>query len=360
MNNKYKISMLSVAMATIVLLAMTAVAGVSAAQPAKVGVAPASAPGTSQNGPVQMTFVEGYNGHLWGIASVALDRSAALTWVDFGLAITGQPAVVWTGSADYTVVAPTASGIIAITTPDSGVTWSGPTTWPGTVLSSTGVAAISDQAGTTQVFYVDSASHHLMVDTQAPPGLVITQTDLGGMVYATPAATTVMPIAPPTSGVGATPASIVVIVKGTGGLIYEKTASMGGWSGYAKLHDGRIGLGAALATGPQFVDAGPTVGAPAGTVVLLVAGVNGHLYSLVSTDGGLNWALKPNGPLTTHNLNWVNAGGVCVSAPGASNLGATVVTLVAGADGNVWQNNGVPGWNAQADFSWALGIPGPG
>jgi hypothetical protein len=114
------------------------------------------------------------------------------------------------------------------------------------------------------VFYVGSAGNHLMWDALNMGTATNTQTDLGGIVFATPAA-------------NATTRGMDVVVKGTGGVIYQKAYAMGGFGGWTKFHDGTIGLGASLASDN------------AGNLFLTVSGTDSHLYMAWSYDDGVTW-----------------------------------------------------------------------
>ena len=339
----YRISLLSIAMATIVLVSMSAVAGVSAAHASTVG-------GRMYGG---FGATVGLSGDIWLVAQGAAtsagniyykDQSTATSWT--GPIGTGtNPCILDTGTS-MDVFWVSSSGALVGTTTTDGTTWKSITLPSTSVAAGTGPTAVSNTAGTTDVFYVDSATRHLMEDTLASPGLVVTSTDLGGKVFATPAATYVNPIA--TSG------QIVVVVKGTGGVIYEKMYQMGGFSGWTKLHDGTIGNGAALVITPA------TSAAAGSRIYLFVAGSNGHLYSLLSTDGGLSWAPFNNGLITTRNLNWLNLGGVCASAPVAIAAGPILYVGTLGGDGGLWYETGAAPYTATTNWFWSTtSIAGP-
>jgi len=156
----------------------------------------------------------------------------------------------------------------------------------------------------TDVFYVDAASNHLMWDSQVNG--IVTQTDLGGVVTATPAAAV------------AADGSVQLIVEGTANRIYQATIASGAFEGYTTFHpDGLIGYGASLASDPTN-----------GNLYLFVAGTNSQLYMTSSTDNGLTWS------------NWLHLGGILYSAPSAEYDGTTIVVFVAGSNCNIWMNIG--------------------
>jgi hypothetical protein len=159
----------------------------------------------------------------------------------------------------------------------------------------------------------------LQVNIIPPASSVVT--DLGGVVTATPA------VVSPVNGF------VDVVVRGTGGHIWERTFETGG-SPWTEFHDGTIGYGAAMVN-------------PGGTsVTLFVAGSDYRLYELQSTDNGVSWHVGSH-----NNLAWTNLGGFLTSQPSASlyqdhapsSLSAPLKVAVAGTNSNIWQWTTPPG-----------------
>ena len=350
---KYKIGMLSIAMAAIMLVSMAGVA--SAATPAITSVT--TAPAVVWAGHNEFFFIQGDNGNLWGMTPHGRIGNGHIgTWTDMGVAIASSPYAV-AGSREHrdsyldsnsgiiTVFFTTASGAIgSSTTTDSGRTWSTLAIWPGSPAAGTGpVAVINPATQSFDVFYVDSASLHLMEDSLQvniiPPASSVV-TDLGGVVTATPA------VVSPTNGF------VDVVVRGTGGHIWERTYETGGWGPWTPFHDGTIGYGAVMVNpGDHNVD-------------LFVAGSDYRLYELQSSDNGVTWhnqygniGVKPS---LWPNLDWIAHNGVMASQPTASlyqdHMGQQVnvegthqggeVVAMTGQDGNIWLWTTPPGqWN---------------
>lgn len=344
-------------MAAIMLVSMAGVA--SAATPAITSVT--TAPAVVWAGHHEFFFIQGDNGNLWGMTPDGrIGNGHWGTWTDMGVAITSSPYAV-AGSREnrdtyalsasdprsgtITVFFATANGGIASsTTTDSGRTWSAETSWPGTVAAGTGPAAVINPATSAfDVFYVDSSSLHLMEDSLAvniiPPASSVV-TDLGGVVTATPA------VVSPTNGF------VDVVVRGTGGHIWERTFETGGWGPWTPFHDGTIGYGAVMVNpGDHNVD-------------LFVAGSDYRLYELQSSDNGVTWhnqygniGVKPS---LWPNLDWIAHNGVMASQPSASlyedhhgpqstNVGPVghqhggEVVAMTGQDGNIWLWTSPPG-----------------
>jgi hypothetical protein len=303
-------------MATIVLVSMVAAA--SAATPTPVGCTVCKAPAICYDGNNhEFLFVQGYNGNLWAKDTTGyIDGGHYAAWTNMGVAITSAPYAVSLGGQSIAVFfANSAGNIVSTTTLNDGATWSALTVWPGTVATCSGPAAVYNAAtGETDVFYVASGSLNLKEDSLAstitPPSQAVS-TNLHGVVTATPAAVV--------SG-GVTD----VVVRGTGGHIWERTYGTGEWSTWTPFHDGTIGYGAAMVN-------------PSGTnVVLYVAGSDNRLYSLKSTDNGVSWQTQRSG------LSWTPLNGVLTSQPSAalytSGTPARVYTtvVVSGTDCNIW------------------------
>jgi hypothetical protein len=311
MKYKYKISLLSLAMATIVLVSMVAAAGVTAAQTVNV------------NGQVsvvydgfgnQYLFAQGANGNLY-----YKNATSSSAWINLGGPIGSAPAAVSQGGEQVTIYMRSTTGTLISTTTANIATatattgWGALVTMSGTVAAGTGPNAVYSALGGTDVFYVDSATHSLMDDSSATSGLFppTGNANLGGFVTASPGAAVTS-----TGGID-------VFVRGTQGAVYERIYATGGWSGWTKFHDGTLEAG----TGPTAVSGGY------GGITVYVTGTDLHMYSVYSGDDGLTWNHHFSGA-----LSWTNYGGTLTSSPSGVWWGDNVV-VVRGADGNIWTNN---------------------
>jgi hypothetical protein len=327
MKYKYKISILSVAMASIMLVSMVAAAGVSAAaQPATVGAPVTGGPGACYDGTNYWLVAQGTpNSAGQNIYYKTANTEGGLStaaWIPLGTGT--NPTIVSLGTTGAVAVfARGTNGALWGKANDTGVSWSNVGLPSTSVAAGTGAVALYDTTTLQMdIFYVNSGSNSLMW-LAGTSNAETTLTNLGGAVFATPAATS------PVSG------TITVVVEGTGGVIYERMYQMGAFGGWTKFHDGAIGLGASLVSGSPPTD-GSAVLAPLRNVELYVAGTNGHLYELYSGDGGLTW-YTPNPILHPGTLGWTNLGGVCKSAPSAVYDGTPYI-FVTGGDGGIWAN----------------------
>jgi hypothetical protein len=313
---KYKISLLSLAMATIVLVSMVAAAGVTAAQ------TPVNANGQVSVvyvGANEYLFAQGANGNLY------FKLSSAGTWTNLGGPIGSAPAAVSQGGVNVTIYMRSTTGtLISTTTTDitaATPTWGALVTMTGTVAADTGPNAVYSASGTV-VFYVDSATHALMSDSATTGGLFPSSgnANLGGYVTATPGA-----VVTSTGGLD-------VFVRGTQGAVYERMFATGGWSGYTKFHDGTLVAG----TGPTAVENSTTA-----SITVFVTGTDLHMYSVVSGNDGLTWNSHFSGA-----LSWTNLGGTLTSSPSGI-WHSNYVVVVRGSDNNIWTNTGGV-WNLPA------------
>ncbi len=298
---KYKIGILSLAMAAIVLLAMGATAGVSAAKPATVGAPACGVCG----GPFLLwdpSVVPGY----WHITQGAPTPSGlniyyqnfltGTVWHALGTGTNPSALAVPGATPSVIIMARGTDGAIWAKSTTDGTTWSNVALPTITAAACTGPLAVyNPDANQIDVFYVNSGNNQLMEDSLNLATATNTQTPLGGRVLATPAAAWT----PNTAG-------MAVVVKGTGGVIYEKIYAAGSWGGWTKFHDGTIGAGASLALDPGT-----------NNLYLFVAGQDTHMYALQSINNGLTWRV-PNPILRPGVLGWANLGGVLTSAPSAS------------------------------------------
>jgi hypothetical protein len=338
---KYKISMLSIAMAAIVLVSIVAATGVSAAKPAVVGTVGAGGASTV-GGPITGAPAVCWDGATyWTVAQGVADvHGNTIYWA------TGTQATPWnpigTGT-NPTVVAIGAGNVVILARGADGTIWAKETTNYGVSWTNVALPTLAVKAGTgptavflaatpeLDVFYV-ATNGNLMVATLNLGTASTSLQNLGGNVFATPAAA------------ATSTSSMDVVVKGTGGGIYQIPYAMGGFGSWsAKFHDGTIGAGASLASAVASVPDGD-VGAPvAGNLFLLVSGTNSRLYEAWSTDGGTTWVTNYQQklvPLNTHALYWANLGGVVTSAPSTlTRIPGLGETLVRGGDGRIWVND---------------------
>jgi hypothetical protein len=320
---KYKISLLSIAMAVIVLGSMVAVAGVSTAQSATVGSTCVANVAAATDGTATLFVAQGaqnsphpgttYN--LYVATAAAGGAPGAWTAINgFGT----NPCVVSTASGAFSIFWNDNGALMEAT--GTGITASAHGTWtaqtgagmlPTTPSLASGMGPTATQTGTqTDIFYVATGGA-LMEWSQS--GSSAWPTTLGGNVLASPAASTTL------NGAG-----IVVIVKGTDG-IYERVYEMGAWGPWIKLHDGAIGLGASLVRTPATSQ-----------MYLFVAGTNSHLYVLYSANDGTTWSTLSTATHTTQNLDWINLGGVCYSAPATTGTATLTTAYVVGGDCRIW------------------------
>jgi hypothetical protein len=323
---KYKISLLSIAMATIVLVSMVAVAGVSTAQSATVGSTSTANVAAAYDSVNTVFVAQGApTGHSTDNIYMATSfgqtaAPSAQTWIPIGVGT--NPCVVQDGTAGHFAIFWNDNGaLMGVTTINGDATTPTWTAVPASMLPTTSVAAgmgptavyTPSTPGQTDILYVATGGALMEWSQQ---GSTAWPTTLGGNVLATPAASTT------SSGGG-----ITVVVKGTN-AIYEMQYSLGGWGGYEKFHDGAIGLGASLVRTPGQAD-----------MYLYVAGTQGRMWVLYSANDGSTWTTQAN-PLGTQNLYWNNLGGVLKSAPATaiqsiSSLGSAYVYVV-GGDNGIW------------------------
>ncbi len=322
---KHKIRMLSIAMATIVLISMVAATGVSAAPKTIQGAPTVGAP--TIGGPALLwdpSVVPGY----WHLTQGAPTTSGlniyyqnfltGTVWHALGTGTNPSALAVPTATPSVVIMANGPGGIWAKSSTD-GTTWSNVNLPSSVAAAGTGPCAVyNPDANQIDVFFVAMGTNHLVVDTLDMNLAMISQTDLGGVVYATPAAAWT----PNTAG-------MAVVVKGTGGIIYEKMFAMASWGAYTRFHDGTIGAGASLALDPGT-----------NNLYLFVAGQDTHMYALQSINNGLTWRV-PNPILRPGVLGWANLGGILTAPPSASGgaygVAGHAFVDARGGDGNIWE-----------------------
>jgi hypothetical protein len=337
---KYKISILSLAIASIMLVSMIGVAGVTAAQTVNVNPNGQVAAVCDRNGNSLWLFAQGANGNLY------FKQENATSWTNLGGPIGSAPAAVWQPSTAHVnqvtvFFRGTDGALYSTTTPDiltATPTWSAVTVLPGaTVLANTGPSAVyTATSGQTDVFYVDSASHQLMEDSSASTGLFPPSsgiTPLGGYVTASPGA------------VNTSTSGIDVFVRGSQGSLYERMYASGGWGGYTKFNTGVLMAG----TGPSATDY-------SGAVLLYVTGTDFHMYGAFSSyTDGVTWqtVYQATGSGSRSLTWWGNIGGYLTSSPSATGYSYTYdtyttwapVVAVRGSDNNIWTYTSTR-WNA--------------
>ena len=183
---------------------------------------------------------------------------------------------------------------------------------PTCVAAGTGPAAVYNTAtGQLDVFYVRCGNNNLMWLSLPASGNTMVQ-NLGGTVYATPAAAL------------ASDGSVQLVVRGSAYRIYQGQIFAGGFGGYTELHDGLIGAGAALCS------PGPT-----DELCLFVIGTTGQVYMAESVNNGLTWQTiyDITGTGSHSSIYWWHFGGITKFAPAA--LPGPVI-FVTGGDGGIW------------------------
>jgi len=337
---KHRTTVLGIAIVTFVLVSTGAVACVNAAKPATVGGPITGGPSVATDGNMNLFYVAQGVPNPFGsnIYFMAVNPMGEGTWSS-AIGTGTNPCIVWQGGTNLSIFAVGTNGALwDKQTTDDGVTWKVVTLPATSVYAGTGPAAVfaptpfqPEGIGQTDVFYVNSASQNLMWLSLPASGNNMLQS-LGGKVFATPAAAV-------TSFLGGSN-SITVVVKGTGGRIYDRLYTSGGFDVWGKAwHDGLIGPGASLAS--DGVE----------DLALFVVGTNDRMYAAYSTDDGASW-LTINGATgsgSTHSLYWATLGGATASPPAAvlyyseyyySPLQPTYydyAVVVRGGDGNLWQ-----------------------
>jgi len=308
-------------MATIVLVSMVAAAGVSVAQPATVGAAITGAPAVCYDGANVWYVAQG--GAATTSDNIYYQENTA-GWIG-PIGLGTNPTVVCQGGVgDVAIfVRGTNGGLYERTTADGGAAWSSWAAWPGTVAAGSGPAAVYATHARftltpqTDVFYVDSVSHHLMWDSQVNG--IITQTDLGGYVIPSPGAAINSAGYP------------LVFVRGGDGSLYEKADSREGFGNWSTFPTGELAEG----TAPTA-----TVGAN-GYIYVFVQGATGNVYMAYSLDSGSTWS------------SWLNLGGAPTSSPSAAYAISDTVVTVRGGDGGIWTDTGYAPATVISAWHWS-------
>jgi len=283
---KHKRSIISIAMAALVLVSLCAVsASVSAAPssanvqaPALVGapIAPGSGPATcllKVNDHIYI-FVKGSDGALW-----YKDTSSALGWTSLGGYLTSSPAATSQGNFIIVYVRGGDGALWSRGTTNGGTPWSNWGSLGGQLLAGTGPGASSytDNSLSTVLELFVTGTNHALYQYQGT-----SWEKLGGYLTSSPAAASL------SNGL------TDVYVRGGDGALWSRHFSGTVWDSWNKI-GGQI----APNTGPGACSYG------SGREDVFVEGMNGALYQVTWGLGG-----PPFG-------SWQNLGGVLTSSPGA-------------------------------------------
>jgi hypothetical protein len=303
---KHTRSIMSIAMATIVLLSLCAVyasTSVSAAQsssrpsvqatpslvgsPIAAGTSPAAC---GLNGTTSMyVFVKGNDGALWyRIWNIGTEAWTG-NWIPLGGQLTSSPAAVSRGTGYIDVFVRGTNGAL-YTRHFSGGSWGAWTSLGGQIPAGTGPAACSCHSYSTDVF-VEGTNGALYQKTWTSASGWSSWASLGGQLTSSPTAT------PQDIG------QIDVFVRGTNGAVYgnEFIEWSGGWSGWYSI-GGQVASG----TGPTACACVLGNVAPTGyRLDVFVEGTNGALYQKTYQQGN-GWS------------SWQNLGGKLSSSPTAA------------------------------------------
>jgi hypothetical protein len=304
---KHKRSLLSIAMATLVLVSLCAVC----ASPLSVDAAAGSTPFVQASGaPVGSApalcwrsvndldvFVKGTDGALWYKHWNV--NSGWSGWTPLGGYVTADPAAISVSGLTAVFVRGGSGSIWTKYTADGGASW---TNWGevgGQSLAGTGPAAYAFNDGSQIGVFVTGTSHalyHLWANSTGVYGWE----NLGGYLTSSPAATS------------PTPGWIDVFGRGGNGALWGMPngggASWGAWEN----------LGGQIAPGT-----GPAASSWSSRADIFAEGTSGALYHLWVDSNG--WS------------GWQSLGGYLTSSPAASVLGTVVIdVMVRGGDGNLW------------------------
>jgi hypothetical protein len=305
---KHNRTLISIAMAALMLVSLVAVcASVSAApgSSSNVQTPPVVGSGTtvvgapavcSQGGTSTDLFVRGANGSIYWEHSND-GTTWPLTSVCLGGYATSDPAAVSWGAGDIAVWVRGGDGAVwSRTTTNGGDSWSSWSSYGGQLLTGTGPAACNWTAnGETNIgVFVTGTDHALWWYFNRG---VAGWSSLGGYLTSSPGAQT-----PPVSGY------IYVFVRGGDGALWSRSTSNGGysWSSW-------YSLGGQLLTGT-----GPAVDK------------NVDFY-VIGTDHALWW----------NSVGWVSLGGYLTSSPAAveTSMGNTLNVFARGGDNFLWERS---------------------
>jgi hypothetical protein len=322
MNHK-RITMMSIVLATLMLVSLFAVVSSTASVSGK-------ASGTTAALATKPVGVISYGPYGPGVSNMwknsendvfAVDTSGALwyrsiysdgTWNPLGGVCTASPAAISWDAKDRmdVVVRGSDNALWHIYSNDGGTTWSNWESLGGQLASGTGPAVSSWSAGRLDVFVqgTDGALWHKWWNGATWSGWE----SLGGQLTSSPAATS--------TGNGL----IDVFARGTDGACWYKVWSGTAWSSWKSL-------GGQLASGT-----GPGVGQ---NLAVFVQGTDNQLWHYFG-EGGWGWS------------SWVLSGALPEALSTSSPASTVVVTMdhtmvcVSGTSGNVW-------WSADSLNNWS-------
>jgi hypothetical protein len=328
---KHKRSLISIAVATLMLVSLWATCAstsVSAAvgQPIAAGTGPSACILMGSN--YMYLFVKGYDGALWYRVMSFTTMFWTGGWSSLGGKLSSSPCAVSWGAGRLDVyVTGTDGAVWERYTTDSGRTWSGWASLGGRLAPGTGPGASSWAAGRLDVFV--QGTDHALWHKSYQNGWSGWQS-LGGKLTSSPGAVSRQ------AGV------ITVYVRGTEGAVWEKWYAGGTWHGWANL-GGVIYPG----TGPAVSVLRSTINGQIIGDDLFIMGMNGALYTKT-------WAAASGWS------GWANLGGSLTSSPTAVAQKYAVELYVRWSNGNVCQKE----YYADADHvyrwhNWQCGMHGP-
>jgi hypothetical protein len=290
---KHKLTLISIAMATLVLVSLCAV-GASAAQgssanvqaPPLVGASIQGAPAVcSQDGVGLDLFVRGTDLHLYWLHS-----ADGLTWtpstaVDLGGICTSNPAATSPAAGYIDVfVRGTTGELWEKNTSNAGAGAAAIWTWKligGLLLDNTGPAAYSFGGVNGQVGWFVTGTTHALWQQWSINGATSGWQNLGGYLTSAPAATA------PSDG-----SVIGVVVGGTNGNVWYRQGTANGWGSWTPTQGQLLS-----STSPAAYNWGT------GSIGWFVTGTNSQLYQQTYTGS---------------TSGWTNLDGILTSSPGAT------------------------------------------
>jgi len=348
MKYTHKRSVISIAMAALVLVSLCAVyasTSVSAAdssgskaQPsaALVGAPLAGAPAVCvQDKSTVDLFAKGQDGALW-YKQLNRPTGSWSAWMSLGGKLTSDPAAaalspLADSAGPVDVFARGGDGALwARNTVDGGATWSNWYKIGGQLLAGTGPAAYGsvfafDNRVGWFVIGMDHALWHAWNDNTGTHNWE----NLGGYLTSSPAAT-----------VGDS-SQLDVFARGVNGALWTREFQTTTWTAW-------LSLGGQIAPGT-----GPAACAPGGIGHVFVQGIDGALWYRTGFDGLENW------------INWQTAGGHLTASPAAAVQGGggwiashDMFVFARGGDNNLWERTGV-GFPDDTWASWTGPMAGP-
>jgi len=310
---KHKRSLMSIAMATIVLVSLCAVwasplsvyaangsSTQSQASGAPVGAGSGAAPAVCWEGADNFdVFVKGADGALW---LKHFNGTVSTEWRSLGGVLTSDPSATsftQVGINIHVFVRGNDSALWSRNTTNGGDTWGGWYKIGGQLLAGTGPTAYD--WGAARIGWFVTGMNHALWHQWSDSAGIHSWENLGGYLTSSPAA-------------AAIPFQIV-FARGADGALWGKEYFNGWQSWYS--------LGGQIAPGT-----GPAVCAIGGHADVFVKGVGGALWHTSKYYGGGSWSA------------WNSPGGYLTSSPAAAttNIG-TIDVLVRGGNGDLWWGN---------------------